>query len=132
MMMRHILSDADLLTWHRAALAGDDTARTEDPQCGWFKRRLVKGGPWIPARIWLYQPIEDGMLVGDAVMQCEVNGVYAEAEQQWTWICQNPIPEREFDYLTALISWTAEFAPDEPMANPQQAVDWSAVPIPTF
>lgn len=134
--MRQIYSDQDLLAWHRNAMRGllaeDLPIDGNEPQVGWYKRRLVKGGPWVPARIWLVQHIEDGCLVGDSSIQCEVNGKYADAEQEWTWLCRNPISEAEFNYLTAAIQWSRDYAPDEPMANPHQPVDWAAIPTPTF
>lgn len=126
-----------LLAWHANALLGvygePTTEFNENPECGWFKRRLVKDGPFVPARIWLYQPTdENGDLVGDEVMQCEVNGKYADPETQWSWLCGNPITEAEFNYLTASLAWSAEHAPDEPMANVSQKIDWLKVPTPTF
>lgn len=133
--MRQVYSDQDLLMWHRNALAGfdfDDDVHPEEPRCGFFKRKLVKNGPWVPARLWLYQPIEDGCLVGDSVWQCEVNGKMADAEREWSWLNGNPISEAEYNYLVAAIDWTTQHAPDEPRANPYQPVDWLSVPLPTF
>ena len=56
----------------------------------------------------------------------------ADVEQQWSWLNARPIPESEFLYLTATISWAESYAPDEPLANPRERVDWSKVPTPTF
>ena len=126
-----------LYAWHTNALRGhfaEDLPLEQDPQCGWFKRRLVKHGPFVPARIWMFQPIdeESGELVGDEVMFCEVNDKWADPELQWEWLCQEPITEAEFNYLTAAQAWAAEHAPDEPMANLRQPIDWMKVPTPTF
>lgn len=137
MLMRQLYSDTDMLVWHRNALLGilaDDfkVDHAEDPQCGWFKRKLVKNGPWVPAKIWLYQKIEDGCLVGDSQFQCEVGGKYADAEREWSWLNGNPITEAEYNYLVASCEWSRDYAPDEPMANPRQPVDWLTVPTPTF
>lgn len=129
---------ADQLSWWRNALLGiygDEGPHIgEEPQCGWFKRRLVKGGPFVPARIWLYSPTdpETGDLVGDEVLQAEVDGNYADPEQQWSWLNGNPITEAEFKYLTANRAWTSEHAPHEPYANPREPVNWLDVPVPTF
>jgi hypothetical protein len=133
--MRQIFSDSDLLAWHRNALLGvlgDDVAQVDEPQVGWFKRKLVRHGPWVPVRIWLYQPIEDGCLVRDAKLQAEVSGKMASAEQEWSYVMSHPITEAEYNYLVAAISWTEENAPDEPRANPREAIDWLRVPLPTF
>lgn len=128
---------AALYAWHTNALLGvlaeEPQAFNEDAECGWFKRRLVKDGPFVPARIWMYQPTDEaGDLVGDEVLQCEVNGQFADPQQQWSWLCGNPITEQEFNYLTAILKWSAENAPHEPMANPRKAIDWTKVPTPTF
>lgn len=133
--MRQIFSDSDLLAWHRNAMLGvlgDDVPQVDEPQVGWFKRKMVRHGPWVPVRIWLYQPIEDGCLVGDAKLQAEVNGKMASAEQEWTHVMSHPISEAIYNYMTKDIDWAVTYSPDEPKANPYEAVDWQRVPIPTF
>ena len=128
---------AALYAWHTEAMKGVfgefDIHIGEEPQCGWFKRKLVKGGPFVPARVWMYQPVDDeGDLCGDEVLQCEVDGKFADPEEAWSWLCGNPISEAEFKHLTALRQWSEEHAPTEPYANPRQPVDWQKVPTPTF
>ena len=122
--------------WHRNAMLGhfaEDTPVEDGPQCGWFKRRLVRHGPFVPCKIWIFSPTdENGDLVGDEVLQAECNGRRADPEAQWEWLRQNPITEAEFNYLVAMIDWTRENAPDEPMANERQAVDWNRIPTPRF
>ena len=128
----------ELYRWHRNALLGvygePTTEFNENPECGFFKRRLVKDGPFVPARIWMHQPTdpETGDLVGDETLQCEVDGQFADAEQQWSWLNGNPITEAEFNYLTELRRWSEQHAPDEPYANPRQPTDWLRVPTPQF
>lgn len=132
--MRAPTTMAASLAWHRAALAGRSQQITHEPQCGWFKRKLVKDGVFVPARIWMVQEIdpETGELLSDEILQCEVNGVMTDPEEAWSWLCANPITEQEFLYLEAAGEWSRRHAPDEPMANPHQRVDWMAVPTPTF
>ena len=123
-----------LYAWHRKALRGLEPVNDGTPHCGYFKRKLVKGGVFVPARIWMVQDIdpETGELQSDELLQCEVNGAYADPEEAWSWICSNPITEQEFLYLEAAGEWSRRHAPAEPMANPHQRVDWMAVPTPTF
>jgi len=127
-----------LYAWHRNALLGvfGEAPETfnEEPECGWFKTRLVKGGPWVPARIWMYQPIDEdtGELVGDEKLQCEVNGQHADADEVWSRLCGNPISEQEFNYMTATRRHAAFYEPDHPAANPRQPIDWLTAPIPQF
>lgn len=133
-MIRQPTPHATAYAWHTAALAGDEPVTTDEPQAGWFKRRLVKGGPFVPARIWLEQPVDlgSGELIDDERLLCEVNGAMDDAAEQWPWLCGNPISRAEFDYLTASLAWSAQHAPDEPRANPRQPIDWLKVPAPTF
>ena len=133
-MIRQPTSHAVAYAWHTAAMAGDEPVTTDEAQCGWFKRRLVKHGPFVPARIWLDQPVDLGTdeLIDDERLLCELNGQRVDAEDQWPWLCANPISESEFNYLTASLMWSATYAPDEPRANPRQPIDWLKVPVPTF
>lgn len=127
-----------LYAWHANALLtdverDDRYPTTDDPQCGWFQRRLVKDGIMVPARIWMDQPTDDeGDLVADEVLRCEVNGEYAKPEDQWTWLCGNPIRESDFHYMMARKAFAEEHAPHEPAANPRQPINWLDVPTPTF
>jgi hypothetical protein len=125
----------ELYRWHGEALQGFASDPVDgEPQCGWFRRRLVKGGPWVPARIWMFQWLcqETGELVADELLQCEVAGSKADPEQEWSWLCSWPITRQQYEYMKADANWAEDNAPHEPKANPRQRVDWSAVPVPTF
>lgn len=136
--MRKPTPHEELYAWHANALLGvfgeELGLHGEEPECGWFKRRLVKGGVEVPARIWMYQPInEEGELVADEVLQCEVDGQYADPYEAWSWLCGNPITEAEFNYMMARKDYAVHHAPHEPAANPREKVDWlRGVPTPTF
>lgn len=123
-----------LYAWHTDAMDSLEPENDGTPRCGWFKRKLVKGGPFVPARIWMVQDVDHdtGELLSDELLQCEVNGAWADPEDAWSWLCGNPITEQEFRFLQASAGWSREHAPQEPMANPYQRVDWMAVPTPTF
>jgi hypothetical protein len=126
------------LAWHRAAMAGVYAEKpvtfSEIPQCGWFKRKLVKGGVFVPAKIWLFSPTdpETGELCGDERLQCEVGGAFADPADAWPWLCSNPISEADFGYLMAVRDWAAWYATDQPQANPKQPIDWTRVALPQF
>ena len=127
------------MRWHRQALEDlhlhlETEVNPDDPQEGFYKRKLVKGGVFVPARIWWYSPIdENGDLTGDEVLQAEVDGKYADAYEQWQWLCAHPISEAEFNFLTAQRQWAQKHAPHEPYADPRKPVDWlNGVPTPTF
>lgn len=118
------------LLWHTAALASGADAMTVsgDPQVGWYQRRLVKKGCWVPARIWLEQEVgDDGELLSDQKLRCEVDGVERDAADQWLWLCQNPITERAFNYLKKLRAWQRVNRPDE--WDPMVPIDHTRTPI---
>lgn len=121
--------------WRNALRAGKGKPIVyvnEEPQVGYYQTRMVKGGPMVPARIWMYQPIDadSGELVGDEILQAEINGAYAVPEAAWPGLCGNPITEQEWRYLTATVTWAMEFAPDDPRAKPKEAINNLTTPLP--
>lgn len=48
----------------------------EDPECGFYRTRFLRDGPWVPVRIWLDQEIDPktGELLSDEIMRAEVDG----------------------------------------------------------
>ena len=130
--MRKPTPRAELYAWHTAALAGLNPAIDQTPQCGWYKRKLVKGGVFVPARIWMFQEVDlsTGELLSDEMLQCEVNGCFADPEDAWSWVCSNPITEQEYRYLAARIDFATRHEPDDPFATPTKAIDLNQTPIP--
>lgn len=68
-----------------------------EPQCGWFRTRLVKNGPFVSARIWCEQEIdpETGELCCDEVLRCEVGGERRNPARAWTFLTAIPIEDYE-------------------------------------
>lgn len=120
----------ELYAWWVASLAGERPQITHEPQCGYFKRRLVKDGPWIVARIWLHQETDSiGELTAPEEMRCEVDGKERDPVDQWTWLAGRPITREEYRHLRAVRTWAKAHAPDQPEADPDKPVDWNDVPI---
>ena len=114
--------------WKNALLEGrgkEIVIVNEEPECGWFKTRLVKNGPYVPARIWMYQPTdaETGELVADEIMQAEINGAFANPISAWERLCAHPITEQEWQYMTATVTWAKDHAPDHPLSDPSKPID---------
>lgn len=103
-MIRQPTPISRLYAWHRDALAGKPVAVHEgEPQCGWFKTRLVKGGPFVPASISIHRNVdENGELASDERLVCEVNGERRDPVKTWLWVCKNPISRTEYLDLQAL------------------------------
>lgn len=102
--MRRPSTSAHLYAWHRAAVAGlrPDTYETEI-QCGWFRTRMVKNGPWVPGRIWIERQIDmaTGELTCDETFRAEINGERWSAHAAWGRLCGNPISKEAYDRLVA-------------------------------
>ncbi|MGB0854915.1 MAG: hypothetical protein ACPGSI_16585 [Pikeienuella sp.] len=99
-MIRQPTSPDDLLAWHRAFMAGQNPGRHDGlPECGWYKTKLVKGGPWVPVTIWCDQEIDPdtGELTAPEVLRADVFGDEKPADEIWTWV--TPISREEFDHL---------------------------------
>ena len=99
-MMRRPSTISQLHEWWNAAIAQRLPPIHEgQPECGYFKRRIVKGGPWIPVRIWCEREIdpETGELTAPEVLRCMVNGQPRDPADQWTYL--TPIPRDEYDAL---------------------------------
>lgn len=137
--MRRPTPISALYAWHTerlaaGALADELAPFPNDPQCGWYKRRLIKGGPFVPARIFVKRFIdpETGDLLSDEVLCCEVNGTARDPEEEWQWLWECPISKAEFDYLTALAYHASYYEPDAPEANPRKPIDWATIKPPMF
>lgn len=101
-MIRQPSTMSQLYEWHRAAMAGNAPALHDGvPHCGWFKRKLVKGGPWVLVRIFIEREIDlvTGELTCDEVLRIEVEGLDGgDPAEHWTYL--TPITRGEFNHLT--------------------------------
>jgi hypothetical protein len=85
-----------------------------NPEAGWFRRRLIPKGPWVPARIWIEPPetdAETGEVTAPERMLCEVDGKRVDVFRAWTWLGQNPISEDQFMDMKA--AGFRDLAPDD-------------------
>lgn len=128
----------DRYEWHRNAMRGvladDELVYTEEPQCGWYKRTLVKGGPQVPARIWIERELDPMQPEAPAidVIKCEIGNRMVDPVREWTWLCQRPISQSEYNYLRHLMDYAAQHDPQEPLANPRKPMDWTKMRPPVF
>jgi hypothetical protein len=128
------MSDDDHLQWWRDALAGKAPPIHSTPQVGLFKRKLVRGGAWVAARIFKTGERDElGRLIEDEVLRCEVDGkAVDDVEDQWLWLAANPIDDVEFRLLMRLGPWARQHAPNDPNADPGKPIDYMTTPIPAF
>ncbi len=132
--MRQPTPRAELFAWWEAAIAGKTpTIYMDEPRCGYFRRRLVRGGPWVPVAIWMEQPLdEDGELIGPEIMRAAVNGKAADPVDIWSYVAGEPITLEEYRHLVRTAKWAQEHAPGAPEARPSKAIDLLRVEPPRF
>jgi hypothetical protein len=125
--------------WWRAALkARDPSGRAKgvdfhinEPHCGFYRRRLVRFGPFVPARIWLEATVDrDGELTSDEVMRCEVDGRERDPMDEWVYLCQWPITKADYEFMCSTSIWGKFRDGREPLAKPREPIDWLTAPPP--
>jgi hypothetical protein len=102
-MIRQPSSFSQLYAWHRAYMAdGFPPYYDEFPECGWFKTKLVRGGPWVPVEIKVEREIcpDTGELLGPEKLVAILDGMRRDAER--IWMSLKAISREEHDYLNSL------------------------------
>lgn len=121
--MRRPSTYAEAYRWWRDALAGREVERHDGiPECGFYRMRNVKGGPWVPVKIVLERDIDPdtGELMGPERYIAEYDGKRSNAF--WVWGRVSPISREEYDRLVAAV------ATNETMAANMVPVDLSEKP----
>jgi hypothetical protein len=88
--------------WWLSALFGEKPPLHDDtlPAPGFYKRRLIPRGPFVPARIYtIEERDDDGELLCDVVYCCEVNGLKVDAFSEWLMVCKYPISRDEWEMM---------------------------------
>ena len=98
--------------------------RIDRPEPGFFQTRLVKGGPLVPARIWVDDTVPDR----PAVLLAEVNGRPSDAWRIWPSVAGNNITEAEFHHLSRVVQWAETSVPHAPEANPREPINLATQP----
>lgn len=112
---------------------------TSLPQPGFFKLRLVRQGPWVPAIIWQPCPMiepEPLEATSDPADWCHPTDPWRgprwlrarigddEADPLEVWMRGKRITAAEYHHRVALAAWATVWKPDEaPEANPRAKVD---------
>jgi 5'-3' exonuclease len=91
---------SDPLAWWRAELKRPGQKIPSVPQVGFYKRRLVQNGAFVPAKIWRQPEVIMGQVTGQDVLYCEVGGQRADPFQQWGYLAMQPITELSFDQMS--------------------------------
>lgn len=101
-LMRSPSTMKQIYGWHMAALRGENPPVYEDdPQCGYFAMRMVKGGPFVPVEIKIERDIDTftGELMDDERIVCTVGDDLRDPSEVWIWASKRPISKAEFNSL---------------------------------
>lgn len=127
-MIRRPSSIAQLYAWHKAALAGEAPPIHDGmPEAGWYKRKLVKGGPWVAVCIRVERDIdpETSELIAPERLVADVDGRRDDPAQHWTYL--TPISRAEYEallYRQSLIPGMADTK--TPMDLTKEPLQWTA------
>jgi hypothetical protein len=97
--------------------------RYDRPEPGFYKRRLVSGGPWVAVRFFH----------SDDEIHVEVDGCTHRADGSPydpfdEWALSWPSSESEHRFFTQLREWAERHAPHHPAANPRRRIDLTRMP----
>lgn len=115
-------------TWEKLAAKERPPIQVDQPEPGYYRRRLVKNGPFVACRIWIERDIDPdtGEIIADDKYLCTVDGKPASAMEQWSWLASHAISKEEYDFMLADADWCRKYAPDDPKANPTKAINLRA------
>lgn len=107
----------------------------DTPVAGFYRVRLVRGGPWVAVRIW-YGPPHDPE-TGEEMdrswrWQATRDGKVADIDRVWPWCGANPITEAEYQSLTDRAAYVRAFSHDDVHAQPSRRIDLLSAPVPKF
>jgi hypothetical protein len=93
------------------------------PEPGYFKRRLVKLGPWVSVRFFL----------DDGEIRVEVDGRLHDDDgkafdpyEEWP-LCW-PSTEADYRFFAVMREWAQRHAPHHPAANPRRRIRLDDMP----
>ena len=69
------------------------------PQCGFYKRRLVKDGPWLPIAFW--RNVDDKIV-------CGFEGKLVDPAEHWTFAAKHPVSEASYRHYVRNGHWLDE------------------------
>lgn len=109
-----------------------------DPQPGFYRTRLIRGGIMVPVRFWYGPPIVDGEELDRSYrLNVEVNGRTDFVTEDGTrelldpfevWPFCQPITQREYQFMHQRIDWAQRYEPGHPAANPTTPIDLGTLP----
>lgn len=99
----------------------------EEPKEGYYRCKLIRGGPWQPVRIWV-DHVEDR----PSLLLATLNGKDIDPYQVYARCYGHQIQYSEYLYLTSLNEYAVKHAPDMPEAKPGEPVNFGKLKPPEW
>lgn len=133
-LARSAAPDPRPLDWWEEELKAPGQRIPETPQCGFYQRRLVKGGVFVPCRIWREPELDanTGQLTGMELILCTVGDWRRDPLAEWPRLAMAPIPDIEYRHLMRVHAWAKVHDPKSPEANPRKPAITVDMEPPTF
>ncbi len=82
--------------WRMALRGGKQAVHELNPQCGFYKRRLVKDGEWLPIAFWRNK---------DDHIVCCFEGKLVDPLEHWTFAAKYPVSEASYRHYIRNGHW---------------------------
>ena len=108
--------------WRDDGVPEPEEALGDSPRPGWYKAKLVRGGPFVAVDIWFEA---EG---GGQELHCLVDGEPADPYKTWPLWGAVEINQAEYDRLLAKADHAKQHEPGRPEANPRKPVKLRELP----
>lgn len=109
------LLGASAFQWWNEELKFPGQRLPEVPQCGFYKRRLVKNGAELPAMIWA----EPSPQPGHCFLKCTVGGKARDPFEEWPRLAMSPIKRPVYEKMVEAMR-VARFDDRSPLNDPSR------------
>lgn len=99
--------------WQNALAGTFGAVHDGDPQPGFYRKRMSRGGPFVPVAIWEHA----GAIIA------LVDSKQADAAEIWTYVCQYPVTEEQYRNRVSTGKWHDEDAAVTASLAPPSAGD---------
>ncbi len=116
--------------------ANEAPRQIDRPRPGYFKLRLIKGGPYVPARLWLSPPRDPltgemlDRIPGPVVQVAHFPVTDDPRRVAQVWESGETISPATHAYMCVKADWARTYSPHAPAANPLRRVDLLTAPPP--
>jgi hypothetical protein len=96
-----------------------------------FRTRLIKGGPWVPASIYRPEAVEIEETLTEKIvhvldrwpaLEAEINGKQVKVMDLWQSSAVE-ITKQDYDFLVGWREWARVHSPEDPVLRPEAPID---------